>query len=227
MSDNVTHAGTATDTREFIIPAATFRDLMAGALVAASRDTGLPSIHAVLVEWDANGVTMVATDRYRLAVGTATLSNIPGHDNVITGAGSVLVGYREAADIVKAIPKAGKRDAYVPVVTFGTVLGGDYRLAYGNALTGETWTRHIRSMDGQFPNWRTLIPTPERIANSTGVMAFTCNPDYMGDVSKLPHDDKVPVSWAFSESSRPAMGTYPVSRSGVAWQYLLMPVRLP
>lgn len=219
----------ATFDSSFTIPAATFRDLMEGALVASCRESSLSSINTVLIEWDMvkGTVVMVATDRYRLALGTATVATLPGNDRDLTGTGKALIDRKVAADIVRAIPKPGKRDAFVPKITFGSVLGGAWAVSYANALTGEEWTRHIPIMDGQFPKYETLVPTPEQLGKANGVTRFTCNPDYMADMSKLPHDKHVPVTWAFQESSRPAVGTYPVSTNGVAWQYLLMPVRLP
>jgi DNA polymerase III sliding clamp (beta) subunit (PCNA family) len=133
--------------------------------------------------------------------------------------GAFLLYRKHALEIAKALPKPARRapdgDVTVSVVDGFAVFRID-------TVEGST-TRECRLLDGQFPNYRSLIPSDETLSGS-GPDGFSCNPAYMADVAKLPHERNTPVSWRFQSEHRPAVATYP-EHNGVSWTYLLMPVR--
>jgi DNA polymerase III sliding clamp (beta) subunit (PCNA family) len=64
-----------------------------------------------------------------------------------------------------------------------------------------------------------------RNATRESVSNVAYNPAYLADVAKLPHDPKRPVKMSFTEAHKPCIMTYD-DYNHVAWEYVLMPVRL-
>lgn len=199
---------------EFTMRASQLRDLLTGGVVAAGSDNYLPTLAAVLVHWTPGGdVTVVATDRYRLVVG---VSDTPGH-----GDGRFLLGRRDAIELSKTLPKVPKRgtDAMVTV----TLTSG--HVTFRVDTHDGSMTREYRTVEGEFPKYEPLIPGDDKLTGTAGT-GFSCNPGYLADVAKLPVDKSSPVTWRFQPDHRPAVATYPTV-NGIAWTYLLMPVRIP
>ena len=193
----------------FTVDGATLRDLLAGGLVAAGKDNSLPVLTAVRLEWDATELRVVSTDRYRLVVGVVSES---GFWSDITGDGVAMIPRKDAAELVKMLPKKTNTER-VSV----TVLGDSVMIGNG------TWSRTLRMLDGDFPRYRSLIPGEDK---HTAVSGIRFNPVFMADAAKIPYDRNVPISWTFTGENRPALGTYARTMTGVDWMYLLMPVRL-
>lgn len=201
------------------MPAGALRDMLAGALVAASKDSTMPTLTTVQLEWSLGEVAAVATDRYRLAVGTYTTNQ----DNTAEIVDTARVGIPRdvAAALVKALPKAPARgnDYTVATVTPVPDRAGEWSVAWSGPAGSGSIT--FRQLDGEFPKWRPLIPTTDPVPTA----GISWNPTYMADVARIPHERNVAVSWEFRGSDRPAVATYP-THNGVEWRYLLMPVRL-
>jgi len=198
----------------FTMAAATLRDVLTGGVVATGKDDMFPTLTGVRFSWaDGGAVEIAATDRYRLVVGVTTTT---GQND-----GEFLLYRKHALEIAKALPKParGMRDADI------TVSVVDKYVVFRIDTTEGSLTREYRTLDGEFPRYRSLIPSDDVL---TGDVAdgFSCNPAYMADVAKLPHERNTPVSWRFQNSLRPAVATYP-EHNGVSWTYLLMPVRIP
>ena len=130
--------------------------LDAGALVealrqvvpAASHDDARPILTGVYMTAEAGGLRLVATDSYRLAV--RDLSGV----SVLAEGQSVLVPSRALGELARLLGDAGEvslrlgeRDA--------TFEAGEFA-AGGGAGTGTRLT--TRLIEGQFPNYRQLIP---------------------------------------------------------------------
>ena len=130
--------------------------LDAGALVealrqvvpAASHDDARPILTGVYMTAEAGGLRLVATDSYRLAV--RDLSGV----SVLAEGQSVLVPSRALGELARLLGDAGEvslrlgeRDA--------TFEAGEFAAA-GGAGTGTRLT--TRLIEGQFPNYRQLIP---------------------------------------------------------------------
>jgi DNA polymerase III sliding clamp (beta) subunit (PCNA family) len=188
---------------------------LTGGVVATGKDDALPTLTGVRFSWaDGGTVEIAATDRYRLVVGTTTTT---GQND-----GAFLLYRKHALELAKLLPTPGR--GRVPDADITVSVVDRYVVFRIDTLEGSI-TREYRTLDGEFPRYRSLMPSDDVL---TGDVAdgFSCNPAYLADVAKLPHERNTPVSWRFQNSLRPAVATYP-EHNGVSWTYLLMPVRIP
>lgn len=196
---------------------AVFRDLVTAASVAAGKDDTLPTLTGIRVEWDSLSVRMVATDRYRLV--KAEWQAKPGEHAVTEGA--ALVPAAELVAYVKALPKPS-RFGLPPTVI---IHPEDGQVRFTCVTHEGEVSRTIRTLDGEFPKYQSLIPTEFAGLDGDGIGV---NPKYLADVAKMPLVKKEsPVRVRFTASGRPMVWepTSPLD-SGVTWLYLLMPVRI-
>lgn len=212
--DNATDVSTSI---VFGVPADVMRDL-ATAVVAAGKDDTLPTLTGVRLEWGPFGVRTVATDRYRLAVVTWQGEPETCHKDT----GGVLIPAADLAAFVKALPKAN-RYTLPPSVLIKVIPEANAVMLTAMSNDGE-FTRTIRTLDGEFPKWESLIPTEFTDLPSDGI---AMNPKYLADVAKMPAPRNAPVRVRFTgDRSRPMVWDTPTPLdSGVTWRYLLMPVR--
>jgi len=193
------------------LPASVLRDAL-HVHIAAGRDDTLPTLTGVKVTWSkGEPIRFAATDRYRLAVATVDRGRC-----ITEGEGDFLLPRKDAIDLVKQLPKPRKRDTRVVPVSVTQTNG---YVTFHWVHEGSTVSAEFRTLDGQFPKWQSLIPTEAKPVEN---MAY--NPAYLADVAKLPSGSNQPVKWMFSGESRPALAHW--DHDGIAWQYLLMPVRL-
>ena len=107
---------------------------------AASRDDTRPVLTGVLVRVEADSLTMVATDSYRLAVRRGPISGGPAEPI------EALVPARALAEAQRVIGLAGVDEIELVLTeSQGTLRAGGVRLT-------------TRLIDGQFPDYRQLIP---------------------------------------------------------------------
>jgi DNA polymerase-3 subunit beta len=122
------------------VPVAPFVTTAERVARAASRDDTRPVLTGVLVRIGPDGITMVATDSYRLAVMQTPLENPPAEN-------------REAIIPARALQEMGRLAAAMKADTFDLILSESqavFRIG-GARLTS-------RLIDGQFPDYRQLIP---------------------------------------------------------------------
>ena len=120
-----------------------FTEAVAQVTVAASRDETLPILTGVRVEIDGENLTLLATDRYRLAMRTLQWRPVsPGVDTV------ALVRARTLSDVAKALGAAGD-------VTLALSTGGATELI-GFEAGGRRATSLL--VDGDYPKVRSLFP---------------------------------------------------------------------
>jgi DNA polymerase III subunit beta len=116
--------------------------------VAAGKDDTLPMLTGVRVEIDGEKLTMVATDRFRLAM--REFSWKPDANVADAGEVAVLVPARTLADAAKALGTAGS-----------TV---ELALAAGDGLIGLSGSGRrttSRLLDTEFPRYRQLLPNEQ------------------------------------------------------------------
>jgi DNA polymerase-3 subunit beta len=116
-----------------------FVDTISHVARAASKDESRPVLTGVLVEFGADRVTMAATDSYRLSVKDAALPGAGGDAQAIVPARALTELSRVAAAL------GGERIA---------VAVGENQIVFG--VEG-VWLS-ARRIDGQFPNYRSLLP---------------------------------------------------------------------
>jgi DNA polymerase-3 subunit beta len=122
------------------MPAATLVATSEHVVKAASRDDTRPVLTGVLVRLEADTLTMVATDSYRLAVGRGTITGGPSEPI------EALMPARALAEAQRVIALAGVDEIELVLTeSQGTLRAGGVRLT-------------TRLIDGQFPDYRQLIP---------------------------------------------------------------------
>jgi DNA polymerase-3 subunit beta len=136
------------------LDAAALVDALRQVVPAASHDDARPILTGVLMAAEGDGLRLVATDSYRLAV--RDLAGV----SVLREVQSVLVPSRALGELARLLAGAdsvslrlGERDATFEVGSFDAssgAEGGDVS-ATGTRLT-------TRLIEGQFPNYRQLIP---------------------------------------------------------------------
>jgi DNA polymerase III subunit beta len=111
--------------------------------VAACKDSTLPTLTALSMEWDEQGLTLACTDRFQLATTLLGWQGALGDE----APGKVLL----PSGVVKstALAGSGNLGVHLDSLTSPTVIG----FSTGN--------RRIttRLIDGEFPKWRSLVPT--------------------------------------------------------------------
>jgi DNA polymerase-3 subunit beta len=123
---------------------------------AASRDDTLPMLTAVSVELSAEGMTLAATDRYRLAVRDLDWQPAPGALGL--GPTSVLVPARTMSDAARMMGTAKPVRIFLRHGESGSGAGGDDG---GDAMIGfETGERRLttRLLAGEFVRYRSRFP---------------------------------------------------------------------
>lgn len=127
------------------VPGATFATAVHQVTIAAGRDDTLPTLTGVRVEIVNDMVTLAATDRYRLAVREFSWSpEQPGLE------ATALVPARTLADTSKSL-------AGCEVVQLALASGGVGEGLIGFEGDGRRTTSRL--LDGEFPKYRSLLPT--------------------------------------------------------------------
>lgn len=199
----------------FTMTSVQLRDVLTGCMVAASKDDLQPTLTGVRFSWaDGGYVEAVATDRYRLAL---AVTDTTGQND-----GAFLLSRDHGAELLKLLPKPSRYDRDgVPVTVTVVDRFATFRI---DSVEGSL-TREYRLLDGDFPKYHSLIPGDDKLSGSMPD-GFACNPGYLADVAKVPHEKNAPapVRWRFQPTHAPAVASYP-THNGVDWKYLLMPMR--
>lgn len=123
----------------------TFADAVAQVAIAAGRDDTLPTLTGIRVEIEGASITLAATDRYRLAVRDFSWS--PASPSISAYA---LVPARTLADTAKSLA-----DVDEVIIALASASAGEGLIGFeGNGRRTTT-----RLLDGEFPKYRTLLPT--------------------------------------------------------------------
>ncbi|PWJ55759.1 DNA polymerase III, beta subunit [Quadrisphaera granulorum] len=141
-----------------------FASAVAQVVVAASRDETLPVLTGVRVEIEGDELTLLATDRYRLAVRTLPWSAGSGG-----ASSSALVRARTLSEVARAM---GSGEVVVALSPDAAVEG---RGRGGSGLVGfEAGGRRTTSLlvDGDYPKVRSLFPAESPISAVVSVPAL-------------------------------------------------------
>ena len=214
------------------IPAHTLRDLLAGTVLAATRDITLPVLHTVHLRWEPLGdpgsdpekgnlgtLVAEATDRYRMHEGTVAVT----FDEDEPRNGDVLVDRRDVETLVKALPRAPKRpsDAVEAVAeVHGT---GSARALVVEA--GAVVHRLTEPYGATFPKVAGLWPADDDRADVDGVAV---NPAFVADLAKVPIRGTF-WQWRFTRGRGGRGPTLVTPAAGeehptITWRTLIMPV---
>jgi DNA polymerase-3 subunit beta len=135
-----------------------FATAVAQAAIAAGRDDTLPALTGVRMEIEGDTLTLIATDRYRLAVRELRWNPLRGDESA-----AVLVPARALSETARALT-AGAEVAIALAVPGGEGQGGDGMIGFEGAGRRTT----TRLLGGEFPRYQALLPTT---LNSTAELA--------------------------------------------------------
>lgn len=127
------------------IDGAQFTQAVAQVSIAADRGDTLPILTGVRVEVDGDKVTLLATDRYRLAQRELTWNPASSDAAYVS-----LIPARTLSDTAKALGAGGSVD-----LAFGSAAGGDGLVGFEAGQRRTT----SRVLDGEYPKVAAIFPT--------------------------------------------------------------------
>ncbi len=142
------------------VEASAFATAVAQVAVAAGRDDTLPMLTGVRLELESETLTMLATDRYRLAV-----RELPWHPESPDVSLTALAPARTLADTAKTLGPLG--GPVTVALSRGTAGEGMIGFAGGTRRTTS------RLLDGEFPPVRRLLPDTHSAQAQVPVAALT------------------------------------------------------
>ena len=162
------------------IESSVFTDAINQVIVAASRDESLPLLTGVKVEIEGEKITLLATDRYRLALRELTWAPALPDTKAVA-----LVRARTLSEVAKTLGSVGE-------INIGLVTGS------GSELIGfEAGGRHTTSLlvDGDYPHVRRLFP------EETPIQAVVAKAPLIDAVKRvaLVAERNTPIRMTFSE----------------------------
>jgi DNA polymerase-3 subunit beta len=140
------------------IEAALFAAAVAQVAVAAGRDDTLPTLTGIRMEIEGGNIVLAATDRYRLAV--REFSWNPKSSSISVNA---LIPAKTLADTAKSL-------STTDLVTIALSAGGSGEGLIGFEGAGRRTT--TRLLDGEFPKYRTLLPSEAATVASVDTAAL-------------------------------------------------------
>lgn len=124
------------------VPGDLFSEAVAQVAIAAGKDDTLPMLTGVRVEIDSNRLTMVATDRFRLAKREFSWDPATPVEDT-----AVLIPARSLAESAKTLGGAGTKIELSLASSDGLI-----------GLSGTTRRNTTRLLDAEFPKYRQLLP---------------------------------------------------------------------
>lgn len=140
------------------IEATLFAAAVAQVAVAAGRDDTLPTLTGIRMEIEGGNIVLAATDRYRLAV--REFSWNPKSSSISVNA---LIPAKTLADTAKSL-------STTDLVTIALSAGGSGEGLIGFEGAGRRTT--TRLLDGEFPKYRTLLPSEAATVASVDTSAL-------------------------------------------------------
>jgi len=127
------------------VPSEVFSEAVAQVAIAAGKDDTLPMLTGVRVEINSDRLTMVATDRFRLAMREFTWEPATEVEDT-----AVLVPAKSLSESAKTLGGSGTRIQL-------SLASGDGLVG----LSGATRRSTTRLLDAEFPKYRQLLPSEE------------------------------------------------------------------
>ncbi|MGV1008653.1 MAG: DNA polymerase III subunit beta [Dermatophilaceae bacterium] len=127
------------------IPGDVFTQAVSQVAVAADRGDTLPILTGVRMQIDGDKVTLLATDRYRLA-----MRELTWHPGRADASHVVLVPARQLTDTAKALGASGSVE-----LALGTHAGGDGLIGFEAGQRRAT----TRLLDGEYPKVTSIFPS--------------------------------------------------------------------
>jgi len=193
-----------------VLDAERFRSLVRSVEPACSDDAARPVLTGAYLELGGDGsVTLTATDSYRLHSGSMAGASVER---------SAIVPGRALAAVAKAIGAKGAGTVRVRTI-------GESALGFELELEGKPATSYVsRVIEGEFPNYRQLIPEPYRPGDGGGELHFepAALVEAIGNAAPYCRDTS-PMRLRFDaggvriSASSPDLGEYVAEVGGCDW----------
>jgi DNA polymerase-3 subunit beta len=160
-----------------------FATAVSQSTTAAGRDDTLPALTGVRIEIEGDTLTLVSTDRYRLAVRELRWS--PAHPYL---SAAVLVPAKALADTARSLTNGAQ--VSIALALPGTEGGGDGMIGFEGAGRRTT----TRLLSGEFPRYQSLLP---KTVNAAAELSVSLLSESVKRVA-LVAERNTPVRLAFS-----------------------------
>jgi len=160
-----------------------FATAVSQSATAAGRDDTLPALTGVRIEIEGDTITMVSTDRYRLAVRELRWS--PTHPHLTA---AMLVPAKALADTARSLTSSAQ--VSIALALPGTDGGGDGMIGFEGAGRRTT----TRLLSGEFPRYQSLLP---KTVNAAAELSVSLLSESVKRVA-LVAERNTPVRLAFS-----------------------------
>jgi DNA polymerase-3 subunit beta len=168
------------------LPTTVFVEALRQVVRAASDDDTRPLLTGVLVAAEGDGIRLVATDSYRLA-----LRDIAGTSPLPSGTDQILIPARALSELQRLLTATGTKGNSTQNIGFSmTKLDATFSVS-GVYLT-------TRLLDGRFPDYRQLIPPEYRSQLRVGKESLL---DALRRVRLLVRDNTTPVRLSLRPST--------------------------
>lgn len=136
------------------VPSDVFAQAVAQVVTAAGREDTLPVLTGVRVEIEGSTISLLATDRYRLAV-----RELEWNPQSPDASAAALVPARVLAETAKAMTGT---DIIVSLASLGTG-AGEGLVGFEGEVAGGQRRATTRLLDGEFPKVRQIIPSDDAV----------------------------------------------------------------
>ena len=192
-----------------------FRDLLAGAAIAAHPKEDLRSLNGVNIRVTGGEVKVTATDRFRAIIGETSLESGDLEELTIP-----LSSVKKIITALKSLPKRTYKPVSVNLFKAGDILTVSISAASLDS-PGDSFSIYLPGAN--FPDPVTLenLWNSEKIALSE----FSLNAEFLASFAKVPGSNKAGINkFTFHGENKPV--TVEIPHDSIKWRGLLMPVRI-
>ena len=171
----------AISSRSIELPVSTLKTMVKQVIRAVSRDTGRAVLTGILFRVDQQGIRLVATDSYRLAISRADLQAKAAKPAAVAAGDQAATDSFARADSPVATIAANQPGDAGNVADFEMVIAGVLLEEVCRAASSEKWltvgeaenqtifkfgstTFISRKIEGNFPNYEQIIPTQKNVS---------------------------------------------------------------
>ena len=196
------------------ISADLFRDLLAGASVAAHPKDDLTALNGINIRVIDGELRVTATDRFRAIIGETSLES--GDLEALT---IPLASIKKILAALKALPKRTFKSVTVNLFKAGDILTVSISAASLDS-PGDSFSIYLPGANFPGPETLEKLWDSEKIALSE----FSCNAEFLASFAKVPGSNKAGMNkFTFHGENKPV--TVEIPHDSIKWRGLLMPAR--
>ena len=192
-----------------------FRDLLAGASVAAHAKEDLTALNGVNIRVTGGELKVIATDRFRAIIGETSLDS--GDLEALT---IPLASVKKILAALKALPKRTYKPVTVNLFKAGDILTVSISATESGNI-GDSFSIYLPGANFPGPETLEKLWDSEKVALSD----FSLNAEFLASFAKVPGSNKAGINkFSFHGENKPI--TIEIPHDSIKWRGLLMPVRI-